>query len=1289
MLPIFNTFNLYIMRKHLFFLCVLFLFAQLTWAITIKPVTAPADIPAYYANANGKSGTSLYNALNTITNKGFGSLGYDGALEAYPYSDVYPSDPSHPDYVADKKGKLWDMYGACSFQTGDECGNYSGECDCYNREHSIPKSWWGGGKNDMYSDIFHLVPTDGYVNNRRSAYAFGEVDGTPTYTYNGCKLGSSKSTISTEKNTLLGTSATCSGTVFEPRDEYKGDFARGYLGMIAKYSNSSYSITSGDGDMIFEAFSSTTHFGLTKYGVVLLMKWHRMDPVSQKEIDRNNGIQKTQGNRNPFIDYPYLAEYIWGEHAGETVDLSQLLPSTDPAFVPGVSDGSNTNSPRISSPTGTIDCGATNTTDAVYKQITIQGVNLEDGNLTLSISGTNASFFSLATTTVTKAQAEAGYSVTLTYNPNADGTHSATLKINGCGVSNYTVQLKGKCTTVHTITWIDEENTQTTKVENNTSLVMPTNTPANCSDERVFVGWTATPNYSGDEAPSDIFTTSTKTITAPATFYAVYADGETVAGGGSSEKSITFSEQGYANGANVTTVTMDNCTLTFDQGAGSNPPKYYTSGTAVRCYPKNTLTITSENTISSIAVSTASGSYGGTISANTGTYSNGEWTGSSNSVTLTHSPSDNAQWRITAITVTTGGGSSTTYSNYSLECTSVPKVTVTFHANNGTNATAVQQIPQNTTRALNPNTFTYANHNFLGWDTDSSAATVVYEDGASITAGTANIDLYAVWEEVIVITHTVTWKANGSVFTTNTGVVDGETVALPTTNPDDCSETRVFKGWTEESEFTTEPAYLSGAQTITDDVTFYAVYADKETSGGGGGSSEAVTLKMEDFAATSGISGDFSFATAKNSGSTEPAYNATGKDLRIYAKGSLTVTSTTAMTKIVLNISTQGLKRLAPITASTGAIATQASGDEIVTWTGSATEVVFTVGDKATYGSDSDKAGQLCFTSMEITTGEGGGSTTTYSNFSPRCSSEPIVLPEYTVTFYNNGAEYAIRTGHKGETMEAVAAPDAPCPQYTFKGWSSHQYAADNTDVPVLDFTGIIPEGDATYYAVFCHSEEGGSIIMTDDYKKITSTDELTDGNYLVVGEKDGLFAMSATFTGYYLHKANVVASGDVISSPADSIIWSIIVDKDNELLTFNNTAVGYLYIEKSESGTKTYYNIKLGANTTDNKFSYAIDSETGGWIFTSVTYTDRQLEYYADKSNWSFFTKQDAPVSLYQQQEGTTATVYYTTAPVCTPTAIDLTESDECAARKVFINGHLYILKGDQMFNLQGARVR
>ena len=87
-------------------------------------------------------------------------------------------------------------------------------------------------------------------------------------------------------------------------------------------------------------YTEAGHWGLTEYGLALLIKWHRADPVSRKEIDRNNGIQTTQGNRNPFIDYPYLVEYIWGEHAGETLSLSKLMPSSDPDFIPGVSDGS-------------------------------------------------------------------------------------------------------------------------------------------------------------------------------------------------------------------------------------------------------------------------------------------------------------------------------------------------------------------------------------------------------------------------------------------------------------------------------------------------------------------------------------------------------------------------------------------------------------------------------------------------------------------------------------------------------------------------------------------------------------------------------------------------------------------------------------------------------------------------------------------------------------------------------------------------------------------------------------
>ena len=315
--------------KRFFLLTSIFFFALSLFA---KSVTPASSLPTYYKDINGKSGKSLFDAVHVVTKVGYSSLGYSGLWTAYRTTDVRDN------------GKIWDMYSDCSWTVGsDQCGSYSNECDCYNREHSIPKSWFGGSESGPGCDIFQVVPTDGYVNNRRSNYAFGEVS-SASYTYDGAKLGSAKSITITGGNTIAGNtgaSVSCSGTVFEPRDEYKGDFARGYFGTMIKWANGDYSaFTTGDGSKIFSSNYSTGAFGLTKYGVALLMKWHRQDPVSQKEIDRNNGIQQTQGNRNPFIDYPYLAEYIWGEKAGQTLDLSKLITAYDSRFILGQSNGS-------------------------------------------------------------------------------------------------------------------------------------------------------------------------------------------------------------------------------------------------------------------------------------------------------------------------------------------------------------------------------------------------------------------------------------------------------------------------------------------------------------------------------------------------------------------------------------------------------------------------------------------------------------------------------------------------------------------------------------------------------------------------------------------------------------------------------------------------------------------------------------------------------------------------------------------------------------------------------------
>lgn len=318
------------MKKHFIFFVALFFTAQISLAAS---VTAPADIPAYWASVDGKSGATLWSAVSAATGKNFKSIGYNGLYSAYLKTDVYPADS------VGKAGKIWDMYGECVFASTNTCGNYNGVCDCYNREHSIPQSWWGGGTGGIGNDIFHVLPTDGKINGVRSNYEYGEVNGGTNW--RGNKYGSAGS-WSTDKKTIAssaGETVKGSGNVFEPKPQYKGDWARGIMGTIVKWQQSN--LTTGN-NFFSGTYTASGYYGLTKKAVVLLMKWHREDPVSQKEIDRNNGIQQTQGNRNPFIDYPYLAEYIWGEHAGEVVDMDLLMPSTDPDFVPGVSDGSRT-----------------------------------------------------------------------------------------------------------------------------------------------------------------------------------------------------------------------------------------------------------------------------------------------------------------------------------------------------------------------------------------------------------------------------------------------------------------------------------------------------------------------------------------------------------------------------------------------------------------------------------------------------------------------------------------------------------------------------------------------------------------------------------------------------------------------------------------------------------------------------------------------------------------------------------------------------------------------------------
>ena len=250
-------------------------------AVTMAFAQAPAN---YYSSANGLSGNQLKVALHNII-KGHTSISYAQIWNAF--------------WSTDNKGNgvVWDMYSdrpggtpPYTYQLGtDQCGNYSGEGDCYNKEHSWPSSWFND-QNTPRTDLHHIFATDGYVNNRRSNYPFGEVRSATWTSQNGSKLGSCKT-------------PGYSGTVFEPIDAYKGDFARAIMYMSVRY----YSEDSGWGS------SDMTDKSVIKpWAVTMLLRWNDLDPVSQKEIDRNNAIYNDyQHNRNPFVDHPEYARMIW------------------------------------------------------------------------------------------------------------------------------------------------------------------------------------------------------------------------------------------------------------------------------------------------------------------------------------------------------------------------------------------------------------------------------------------------------------------------------------------------------------------------------------------------------------------------------------------------------------------------------------------------------------------------------------------------------------------------------------------------------------------------------------------------------------------------------------------------------------------------------------------------------------------------------------------------------------------------------------------------------------------
>ena len=240
--------------------------------------------PGYYNPATGLTGNALKTALHNII-KNHNSISYNSLWTAYKKTDMTSN------------GKVWDIYSDVpagtppyqySFVT-DQCGNYSTEGDCYNREHSWPQSWFNSVSGPV-SDLFHIYPTDGKVNGERGNYPYGHVSTASWTSLNGGKLG-------------LCSDPGYSQTAFEPIDAYKGDLARSYFYMSTRYMTEDAGWTSS---------VATNKSTILPWEVNVLLQWHHLDPVSTKEMARNDSIYyKFQNNRNPYIDHPEWADSIW------------------------------------------------------------------------------------------------------------------------------------------------------------------------------------------------------------------------------------------------------------------------------------------------------------------------------------------------------------------------------------------------------------------------------------------------------------------------------------------------------------------------------------------------------------------------------------------------------------------------------------------------------------------------------------------------------------------------------------------------------------------------------------------------------------------------------------------------------------------------------------------------------------------------------------------------------------------------------------------------------------------
>ena len=841
---------------------LILLTALMSVSVTVwaEDVTPSVTLTTYYSAANGKTSNALRTALQGIIDD-HTNIGYDNLKYLMKYSDT--DEANGTDVI--------DIYSTCTFTAGATSLTWasSGSVgDGMNREHTVPQSWFGEA-TPMVGDAFHIYPTDCKANNNRSSYLYGEFSGTGTsYSSSSCsesgkKSGSGTKTIASYSygGTTYSPTATYSGIVYEPADEFKGDIARGYFYMATRYASGTG--TANCSNWSGGAFGSDNN-GFTNYTAELMLKWHRMDPVSRKELIRNeviygntkyNKSDKKQGNRNPFIDYPELVEYIWGNKKGTNVDISQLVSAYDEAgtgtptttynvtlwrhgntlVVTGLTgdytlpttgetdactswvfDGwssikvsSTTTKPttyitKATSSTGTAYAVYKNETSSTGAPIRKATMGTTDDELTRATTGISDGSTTYSNWSGKTASSDAVYA-----GNSAGGNNAIQLRSNNSNSGIVTTASGGKVAKV-TVTWNSNTSSGRTiniygknsaysnasDLYNNSNqgtllgtIVNGTSTELSVSGDYEYIGirsnsgalyldkititWStsgggSTTTYTYDSDPSDCncsgnlstpavtatpsdgtITLTWSDVTNATNGYSVTIDkgvGYTTECGDVEIGEVTHSGTtntcvitGLVNGLSYTTSVVANATATT---CDSDPDEDTTTPVGCTAWDDPTFTYASY-TLTAGGSATAAP----TVGAGHGTRT---FTSGDESVLTVASDGKVTPKSAGTATVTVHWAGADGYCPKDVTTSTFTvngKVIVTFDKNDGSGspATKTQQVDWNTATALTANTFTRTGYTFLGWDTNASATTATYTDGASVTF-TAATTLYAIWQ---------------------------------------------------------------------------------------------------------------------------------------------------------------------------------------------------------------------------------------------------------------------------------------------------------------------------------------------------------------------------------------------------------------------------------------------------------------------------------------------------------------------------------------------------------------